>query len=80
MKILILSFLFIIVACQGEKVLTEVKCIKIHSVEDYATERQQSYMKARFPHVVYEVVDTGERFSIMEPPLCHINEIIKIER
>jgi hypothetical protein len=43
--------------------MIEVKIVKIHTVEDYAREKELSSMNAIFPHVIYEVVETGERYS-----------------
>jgi hypothetical protein len=59
--------------------MTKVKIVKIHTVEDYAREKESSIMEATFPHVIYEVVETGERY-IDRNPKGKLDEIITVKR
>ena len=80
MKKLIITIilLIIIIGCSTKTKLVRVRLVKIHSVADYAKQQKQSFWLARYPYVVYEIIETGERYTASGSPLCKTNEIITI--
>jgi hypothetical protein len=43
--------------------LTEVLIVKIHTVEDYKAQTELGVKQGSYPHIVYEVIETKERFK-----------------
>ena len=87
-KQLVLSVIAVIIVCviflyalTPRYELTEVTIVKIHTVEDYKNQLDLGVKQATYPHIVYESVETKERFKDKtNSSMGEVGEVITINR